>query len=140
MEDSTSYIDRPVISNKKIYVKGYQDLQVMKLDKMPMQTCINDSEHINVNKLIELMVKRFGYIMKPQQSGSNPTLAEETKRRTCVSNQRRYVKLEHRTKTLDDIKKENDSTNMEKVAPLIDTYEKRSQKIRQPIRLESEQE
>jgi hypothetical protein len=140
MEDGTSYIERPVISNEKIYVKGHQDLQIMKLDKIPLQTCTNDPEHIDINKFVEIIIQRLGPIMGNLQSGSNPNLNEKTEIRTCVSNKRNYVKLEHSTKTLDDVKVENDSTNMEQVTPLIHTFEEHSKKMRQPIRLETEQE
>ena len=138
--DGTSYIERPVISNEKIYVKGYQDLQIMKLDKIPLQTCTNDPEHIDMNKFVEIIIQRLGPIMGKLQSGSNLNLNQKTEIRTCVSNKRNYVKLEHRTKTLDDVKVENDSTNMEQVTPLIHTFEEHSKKMRQPIRLETEQE
>lgn len=41
---------------------------------------------------------------------------------------RNYVELKHRTKTFDDVKVENDSTNMEQVAPLTNNYEKQNKK------------
>jgi hypothetical protein len=126
IEDGISYIDRPVISNEKIYVKGHQDLPIMKLDKIPTQICDNNSEDIALNKFIELIIDRFAPIIGKIQNGSNSNLNTKT----CDSSKRNYVKLEHRTKTLDDIRVENDSKNMEAVAPLIENYKKSNQKIR----------
>jgi len=142
IEDGTSYIERPVISNEKIYVKGHQDLQIMKLDKIPTQTCTNIPEHIDLDlyKYVELIIKRFGPIMGKLESGSNPNLNKETETRTCVSNKRNYVKLKHRTKMLDDVRVENDSTNMNKVVSLIAGYEKYNKRVRQPIRLKLEED
>jgi hypothetical protein len=130
VEDGISYIDRPVVSNEKIYVKGHQDLPIMKLDKIPTQICDNNSEDINLNKFIELIITRFAPIMGKIQDSSNSNLKKETKTKTCNSSKRNYVKFEHRTKTLDDIRVENDSTNMEAVAPLIENYKKYTQKVR----------
>lgn len=129
-EDGIFYMDRPVICNEKIYVKGHQDLPIMKLDKIPTQICDNNSEDIALNKFIELIINRFAPIMGKIQNGSNSNLNKEIKRKNCDSSKRNYVKLEHRTKTLDNIRVENDSKNMEAVAPLIENYKKSNQKIR----------
>ena len=144
MEDGRCYIERSVISNEKIYVKGHQDLDIMKVDKIPKQTCTNVPEHsgITMNKLIETMVHPYGLVLGNIPSASSSKLNEKTeiKTRTCVSNKRNYIELKHRTKTLDDIRVENDTKNMEQVTPLVNSYEKAEKGIRQPIRLESKQE
>ena len=88
------------------------------------------------------MVHRYGPVLGNTQSASSPKLNEKTeiKTRTCVSNKGNSIELKHRTKTLDDVRVENDTKNIEQVLPMSNSYEKANKRIRQPIRLESEQE
>jgi maltose-binding protein MalE len=76
IEDGAFYIDRLMISNEQIYIKGCQDLQIIKLDKIRVQTCRNDPEQIQMNKFLTIIIHRVALIMGRSVSDSNPKLNE----------------------------------------------------------------
>ena len=62
---------------------------------------------------------------------------EKTIKRDCCTS-KKYVRLKHRIRLLDDIRKYDDSETRERAKPFIKRYEKRREKIKANIQKNKE--
>jgi len=98
------------------------------LEKKNWETCTSEDEEQTVvlSTLIDLMIAHFQPILGKLEKVPGPK--EKIILRTCDL-KKKYIKLEHRTKTFNDVRLENNSENMEKIQPMIESYKGRSRRI-----------
>jgi len=112
-----SYIDSPQISNQKIFVKGEKELKIYQL-KEEINLC---TEEKSLDKEID---NQFAINFDKRTNQKVETINKE-----CHT-EKKYIPLKHRTRTLNDIRRHDDSETREKAEPLIKRYQQRREKIK----------
>lgn len=114
-----AYIDLPEISNQKIYMKGNKDLKIYRLQKIESEVCVEVEEQHDINPLPDL----FSLFKPEKDQDTRPII------RNCHQ-KNKYVPLKHRTRTLKDLRRGDDSESREKAELIIQRYQKQGEKIK----------
>lgn len=111
-EKNVAFLERPPERNPKVYIKGNEDIPLYSLSSNENESCSSEYKKVEIKKST---LKR-GIKTKPQTQIQ----------REC---RKKYDRLEKRTKTLDDLKREDSTINREKAEPYIKRYEERRKHI-----------
>ena len=108
---TVSFLERPTENNSKVFIKDNENTELYSPRTDDNKSCYSEYKQVKVTDLSLRVVE------PESQTQIN---------RKC---EKEYVPLKKRTKTLDDLKKQDSTANREEAAPYIKRYEDRRKRI-----------
>jgi hypothetical protein len=93
----------------RIFIKGDEEAEIYILDRATNDVCVSEFKPLEIKK---------------------SSLRPETQHHIIRKCEKKYVPLNERTKTLNDVKKNDSTENREKASPYIERYQNRRKQIR----------